>query len=90
MSSKTGQSATIIQRVSSLSAGVLAALALLLVGRGSYAQEVPQAQLGNDPSSAGLKPVSTDQIGYMDVSALGEQWGEGKWGDGPPQGPRPE
>jgi hypothetical protein len=90
MQSTTGKCGTITERLRTVSAGLLAALVVLLFGRSSYGQNTAQVGPADEGSAGRLRPVSASHIGYMDVGDLGEQWGEGHWGGGPPQGPRPE
>lgn len=78
-----------MQHARSLSAGLLAAAAVLFVGRDGYARDLSAVEPTRDPSLDQRGVVPGEAVGYVDLGELGEQWGQSNWGGGPPQ-PRPE
>ena len=78
-----------MQHARSLSAGLLAAVAMLLVGRNGYGRDIAAVEPTRDPSLDRRGVVPGELVGYVDLGELGEQWGQSNWGGGPPQ-PRPE
>ena len=78
------KSHAVAQSLRSLAAGLLAAGAMLIIGRSADAQVIAQTHRQDDEHARRAERQPAERIEPVDFSELGEGWGD------PPLGPRPE